>query len=403
MIKLFLQYREYIPEFRDVPCDDIPEFATIENDISFVIRMLESKKKDISNTNYDITRQIGNIIDYKTKIERIFQNQKELSQRLENRLRDSDRSRKELHRRICNALYDVLVDRCSDKIERIIQLQREQESLEHSIREKEGTSKTSKKDIVIRDLKRLLTIFFHDKYTFDPETFGVSFMNESLDSRAKDVLSEGEKSILAFCYYLASTHLLITKEQEYDDLFFVLDDPISSLDFRYVYAVSNIIRNLKDLFPQITSHERYIIFTHNAEFMSILMRNRIPNLALHMTHGKIVKMKQELLMPYEAHLNDLVQVANRKASPTHTTPNSIRHVLETIMHFEDPRLNSVEQYILSNELLRKDAYIYSLMQDGSHGAIRKQPPISDEDIICSVTTVIEFVRKNYPDQLTNIE
>ena len=114
-------------------------------------------------------------------------------------------------------------------------------------------------------------------------------------------------------------------------------------------------------------------------------------------------MKQELLMPYEAHLNGLVQVANRKALPTHTTPNSIRHVLETIMHFEDPRLNSVEQYILSNELLRKDAYIYSLMQDGSHGAIRKQPPISDEDIICSVTTVIEFVRENYPDQLKNLE
>ncbi len=402
MINLFLQYREYIPEFSGVSCVDVPEFSTIESDFTNIIYMLESKKKDISNTNYDITKQISNILDYKSTIEKIFYNQKDLSQRLENRLQDSDRSRKVLHRRICNAHFDALVDRCSDRIEKIAQLQREKESLDFSIREKEGTTKTLKKEIVIKDLERLLTIFFHDKYTFDPDTFGVSFMNESLDKRAKDVLSEGEKSILAFCYYLASAHLLISKEQDYDDLFFILDDPISSLDFRYVYAVSDIIRNLKNVFPQITSHERYIIFTHNAEFMSILMRNRIPILSLHMTHGKIVKMKQELLMPYEAHLYDLVQVANRKTSPTHTTPNSIRQVLETIMHFEDPSLNSIEQYILSNETLNKDAYIYSLMQDGSHGAIRKQPPISDEDIICSVSTVIKFVRENYPDQLKNL-
>lgn len=72
------------------------------------------------------------------------------------------------------------------------------------------------------------------------------------------------------------------------------------------------------------------------------------------------------------------------------------------MHFEDPSLNSIEQYILSNETLNKDAYVYSLMQDGSHGAIRKQTPISDEDIICSVSTVIKFVRENYPDQLKNL-
>lgn len=222
MTNLFLQYRGYIPEFGNVSCEEMSEYSTIEIEINAVIKMLEEKKKDIAKTDFMISESINNIVSIKTSIEMIYRKQAELSQKLQKMLLDSDKSRRTLHRRICNAVYDSLVDRCSDKVKRRTILLSELDNLEQSIREKEGASKTSKKELVIKDLVQLLNLFFHEKYTFDENTFGVSFMNESLDRRAKDVLSEGEKSILAFCYYLASTHLLISTEQEYNDLFFYI-------------------------------------------------------------------------------------------------------------------------------------------------------------------------------------
>lgn len=90
---------------------------------------------------------------------------------------------------------------------------------------------------------------------------------------ASDVFSEGEKSIVAFCFYLAETHTKVGTEDEYNDLFFVIDDPISSLDFHYVYSVAQIIRTISSYFS--IKRQRLLVLTHNLEFMSILIRNKI--------------------------------------------------------------------------------------------------------------------------------
>ena len=75
---------------------------------------------------------------------------------------------------------------------------------------------------------------------------------------------------------MAETHKKVEKEADYQKLFFVIDDPISSLDFHYVYSVAQIIKRLNDdsRFP-IGQRLRFLILTHNIEFMSILIRNKI--------------------------------------------------------------------------------------------------------------------------------
>ena len=52
------------------------------------------------------------------------------------------------------------------------------------------------------------------------------------------MLSDGEKSILAFCFFLANIHGVVENESDYNRLFLVIDDPVSSMDFNYVYNVS---------------------------------------------------------------------------------------------------------------------------------------------------------------------
>ena len=45
-----------------------------------------------------------------------------------------------------------------------------------------------------------------------------------------------------------------------------------------------------------------------------------------MRQGKIEPLKHQLLMPYENHLKDIVEIASGIQQPSHTTGNSIRHV-----------------------------------------------------------------------------
>jgi len=102
-------------------------------------------------------------------------------------------------------------------------------------------------------------------------------MDESLSDNATQVLSDGEKGIVAFCYYLATVHTIIETEDDYEKLFFVIDDPISSMDFNYVYRVAQSIRHINKHFGIESRQVRFIILTHNFEFMNLLMRNNIIN------------------------------------------------------------------------------------------------------------------------------
>lgn len=78
-------------------------------------------------------------------------------------------------------------------------------------------------------------------------------------------------------------------------------------------------------------------------------------------------------MPYEAHLRDIYDISKNKLDPTHTTANSIRHILETINKFKYPTKN-FEDFFDEISELKEHEYLYSIIQDCSHGRIRTQIP-----------------------------
>lgn len=192
----------------------------------------------------------------------------------------------------------------------------------------------------------------------------------------------------------------VNHESDYDKLFFIIDDPISSMDFHFVYAVAQSIRDVKSYFG-ISSHERIWILTHNNEFFSIVMRNGILTNAFLMNPGSITKFNHKLIMPYENHLLDLVKIANSEQAPNHTTGNSIRHVIETVAKFEKPEV-SLEEYVKNEEKLSKDENIFTLCQDLSHGNIRFQPSYSEDVLREAAKIVIDFIKARYPGQLESI-
>jgi wobble nucleotide-excising tRNase len=71
-------------------------------------------------------------------------------------------------------------------------------------------------------------------------------------------LSEGEKTAIAFCYFLIG---LNSEGRKIEDLIVVVDDPISSLDTRAMTFVFSLVKS------KLNAAAQLFILTHNLEFM----------------------------------------------------------------------------------------------------------------------------------------
>lgn len=321
--------------------------------------------------------------------------------RLNSAKNNSTSERLRLRKALCSAMLNQLITAEEPNLEQLFQIGEAFLEQKRLIEEKESQARIDKKALVVSELQRILDRFFSGKYQFDPERFCITFRDNALLENTEDVLSDGEKSILALCYYFANVHAVIEREHEYSRLCFVLDDPVSSMDFNYVYNVAQTIRDIGSI-PNITSYVRFIVLTHNMEFMSILVRNHIVKQKYVLANGIFEDFNDHYVMPYMWNLIDIYNVANRAEKPRHTIPNSIRHLLETIYRFEGSQ-GEFTDFILSQVKLREKGSLYSLIEDQSHGGWRESKGYTDETIIDACLGVIEYLRAEYPGQIQEVE
>ena len=64
-----------------------------------------------------------------------------------------------------------------------------------------------------------------------------------ISSDVKNLLSEGEKNVIAFSYFLASSIRRLTSSEKYSNGIFVIDDPICSVGYKYFYGVCDVLKN----------------------------------------------------------------------------------------------------------------------------------------------------------------
>ncbi|PQJ32667.1 hypothetical protein BST92_12330 [Nonlabens arenilitoris] len=403
-ISEFNKSKIYIPSIENDSLLEFKDLSELDKDYQLIKILLDEKKEDISKTIktselQSSVQSIENwIIDSNTSIEKNNTILKSFNKKKNN----INSERLELNRRLCKSKFLEIKKDNSERIESIKGLSVTIDKLFKNIAEKEQNEKVSKKEKVIESFKDLLTKFFGDKYSFDEQTFCIKFQNELLESNASDVLSTGEKSMIAFCYFIAETHIEVSSENDYQKLFFVVDDPISSQDFHFVYATAQIIRTLDKIFKIDKRKLRLILMTHNLEFMSIITRNNIISQKYILANGRIKSLSNELIMPYEEHLRDIYNVANGIIKPSHTTPNSLRHIIETINRFTSPDKELAD---FCNEIdgYAENEFLFSLMHDGSHGGIRQQKAYTESMIKSASKVVINYVETNFKGQIKLIE
>lgn len=386
----------------DLAGENFPTFVTTDDFAAIVKAVMSEVDKKID----DITRPISadavkQLRDVLEACQPKLREANDLIGRLASDLGKSKARKTALRKDACIELGKRVRREQREAFEEIAALRAEYKSLEAEIRVKEAQNKRSKKEAVAQLMAELLTNVFGDRYVFDEADFTIRFKGEALGESADSVLSDGEKAALAFCFYIASTWELINEEDDKNKLFFVIDDPVSSMDFNYVYSIMQIIKGLQGAFG--LNRARILLLTHNVAFFNMLMGEHLFSGAWMLDGGQVVKVKNELLAPYASHLRAISNVADG-AMPDHTTGNSIRQVLETLMHFEDPSIKELGVYLNSDfgKDLREAACLQLICNDQSHGARTYgyvQPPMDVSLIRRGCSAVLRHIRERYPGQL----
>ncbi|WRB48500.1 AAA family ATPase [Helicobacter pylori] len=113
------------------------------------------------------------------------------------------------------------------------------------------------------------------KYSLDKD-YRIVLNSDALEnSEAKIILSDGEKTTLAFAYFLARLKLFYKKE-DLKNLVVVIDDPISSLDEQRIYNTTCLVAKInQELAREKLSNEenkaQIFVLTHNHTFMARLI------------------------------------------------------------------------------------------------------------------------------------
>lgn len=170
-------------------------------------------------------------------------------------------------------------------------------NLEKEIREAEAevqTLRAKQKDERkgAERVNSLLTNFFgHDGIKLearDDENKVTVKFEVTRDGKAAYNLSEGECSLIAFCYFMAK---LDDPESKGKDLIIYIDDPISSLDGNHIFFMFSLIESLiaKPIKKDGANSYRYkqlFISTHNLDFLKYLKRLSIPSKKIPADEGK---------------------------------------------------------------------------------------------------------------------
>ena len=157
-------------------------------------------------------------------------------------------------------------------------------------------------------------------------------------NRLKNCLSDGEKTALAFAYFLSKFENEISGSGKMTKAVVVIDDPISSLDENRLYSTANLIRQ------NFANVRQLVVLSHNFLFLKFFhsfYKSRVS--CFFLDDGKLTDLPEELSnfeTPYFYMLRRILDFVDQEgglvkyADAKKYLPNYIRRVLETFLSFK---------------------------------------------------------------------
>lgn len=221
-----------------------------------------------------------------------------------------------------------------------------------------------------QELNKFIKVFLNR----DDVKIDVTAEDKFILKRGTDIafnLSEGEKTAIAFAYFLVSLESL-HKEGKLKDQIVFIDDPISSLDANHIAQVYSLINsfffrkglNANDANAISNCFAQLFISTHNFEFFSFLRDSSQMNRKKKI-NGEDGKIEQVPSCEYF-----LVKRVTKDQSEILSMPNSIKSYKSEYVYLFDIIYNfhkngckeDDEKFILMPNALRRFLEVYTLMK-----------------------------------------
>lgn len=412
--------KNFVPSQKDVALGDGEEELKNLRDTLVALKDAIQKKSDaltvaLSMPENDLAMNI-------TATNELIAANNSKAQKLTRAVEKSDEERRALQRKACMAFEAEFAITNWTDIEALRTLREATSAAAAALLALEKSSPSTDARIrVAETFELLLKEFFSDKYVFDKDNFILKRGKHKMTRGSHRTLSDGEKTAIAFCHFVACVHRKVEANSDYRKLFLVFDDPVTSMSYDFVFSIAQTLKNLnisdqgeisinpgqidgnKHLRPEL------LILTHSSYFFNICLTNRIVDerkgaaFSLHPDAGthKLVRLK-EYVAPFKEQLRDVYDVANGR-DPDHRTANSVRSVLEAIGRFCRPdkseSLSTFVQHLAGDEgIAVKSVLINSLC----HGTYYEETPVpGDLKLACEET--IAVVKRFAVGQLELIE
>lgn len=400
IVKEFDYRKQGFSDYKGMELPELPSIDSVDMTIAQVLALIDEKCKNISvpkdpSALLTLEQLLGEISHTVIALNETIASFNAATRHASNR-------KTILRKELCTEMAKKVRKELDEQIQECNSTFDQYKNLNDEIQKEESLSKRDKRGAVAELFAKLLRIMFGEKYVFDKELFSIQFKQSSLDTDAERVMSDGEKTIVAFCFFIASTYELLSYDDDAQRLFFVIDDPISSLDYHFVYSVAQSIKSLGGYFGIESSNLRLLVMTHNSAFFNMLCRNNIVNGRFLMRNGTIEKADKAGVVHYFDHLKD-INDALHDGDISHTIGNSIRQVLEAIWHFDAPKTSNLFEYLNSSDCSELDGceFIFLLCNDQSHGAsaLEYDLPVDEDGIKRACSAVLQLINRRFPGQL----
>lgn len=407
-----------------------------ENNIDLLINNLDKRLKDIFNIiNMNEIEDISNeILDFFREINSLIEKNNSKTSTLNKEQEDA----RELLRlnEVAKFIDDIDYD---SKTKEISDVELIKNDLEKKVNDKKNEIKELEEKIrVLRTelqdesrgaelVNEYLEKYFGNngfKLSSNDDGEGVKYkiLRNGIEARN---LSEGECSLISFCYFMAKIKDKLEDEINPNRLIIYIDDPISSLDSNHIFFIFSLIEH------KITKQKKYkqlFISTHNLDFLKYIKRLTLPGKSDDTIRHFLIEMEQKqndkksnfTIMPnhlkdYTTEFNylfheiyklyrevkgDRIKIIENTYNQFYNIPNNIRKFLEYYLFYKYPNtdspLNNLDK-LFENEVPAK---INRLVNELSHLTFidRGWSPMDVSEIEECVKIVIEKIKEKDEEQ-----
>ncbi|ETD25004.1 AAA family ATPase [Helicobacter macacae] len=316
-----------------------------QQEIEKVNKMIDDRKNEIKNMEKPFWQNV--CFEFKGYVESFYTNKEKIEKNKAN----------------LNKAKNEVQEKINKTNDNIVELQQKSVNIDRAI------------ETINEYLRDLGIVDFYVKK--DEQSDDCAIVRSEDDKPCFKTLSEGEKTLIAFLYFLQLCQGKESKNETDFKKIIVIDDPISSLSYNYVFDIAQLIKNI--FFEKTKEYvEQIFILTHHLYFFHELIgykesyKDKIRMFRIYKGENNQSCIetigKESVVNEYEAYWQ-ILRDYKKNGANKYIIPNVMRNILEYFLGFvRKSKIDIVKELAESQDSARYKAF-YRYINRESHSFI----------------------------------